>query len=93
MSLFSAVVVIYFIIGIWGIELKYIERINSVIDLFNKNRNKETFSDEEFLEKIDDVETSRYNFKNIKFINTFFKIHVILLIIGVFCFYIGVMSH
>lgn len=93
MSLFSAVVVIYFIIGIWGIELKYIEKMNSVIDLFNKNRNKETFSDEEFLEKIDDVETSRYNFKNIKFINTFFKIHVILLIIGIFCFYIGVMFH
>jgi hypothetical protein len=93
MSLFSAVVVIYFIIGIWEVELKFIERMNVVIDLFNKNRNKETFSDEEFLEQIDDVETSRFNFKNVKTLNTFFKIHILLFIIGIFCLYTGIMFH
>lgn len=93
MSVFVAVIIFYVIIGLWGLEWKYIGKMNSIIDIYNKNRDKKTFSDDELSKQIDDVKKFHFNFENIKTINFFFKTHVFLLIVGLFCFYIGVMFH
>jgi hypothetical protein len=93
MSLFVSVIIFYLILGLWELEWKYIGMMNPVIDFFNKNRDKETLSDDVLSKRIDEVKAFHFKYKNIKSIQMMFKIHVIFLIIGIFCFFTSILFH
>jgi large-conductance mechanosensitive channel len=87
MSILCAIIIIYALIGLWQLEWKYIGHMNPVIEHFYKNRG-EALTDEEFLSQIERVKSPLHiHMCHIERINTFFKIHVSLLVAGILCFY------
>jgi hypothetical protein len=88
-SIIIAVYLIYTIIGLWELELKYIGKITQIVDIFFKNRD-ESFTDEEFSKQIKGIKAVHFNFEHIKKIKGQFRLHVILLTIGIFAFYVAI---
>ena len=89
MSIMIAVILIYTIIGLWELEFKYIGLIRPVIDEFYKHRN-ESLTDEDLSKQIKEIKEVHFSLPHIKVINRNLKIHVFLLILGIFCYYMAV---
>jgi hypothetical protein len=90
-SILVAVLMIYTIIGLWDLELKYIGHIRPVIDFFYQNRN-ESITDLKLSKQIKEIKAFHFSLPHIEKINKNFKIHVFFLILGILCFFAAILS-
>jgi hypothetical protein len=88
-SILMAIILIYLILGLWEKEFSYFGQITPIIEIFNKNR-EESFTDSEFIRQIKDIKTFHLDLSIIEKINFYFKIHVILLLLGIMSFYFAI---